>query len=96
MKKTIPQLTGDAQFASVEGRQIMDGFLVANELVRKVKQLKSQSMVLKIDFEKAFDCVNLNYLLSVMDQMGFRPKWTDWMLESLSSATVSVLLLQRN
>ncbi|GJR66188.1 putative RNA-directed DNA polymerase [Tanacetum coccineum] len=46
----------------------------------------------KVDFEKAFDCINWNFLLDIMKQMGFRSKWCSWIYACLSSASISVLV----
>ncbi|KAL4577516.1 hypothetical protein LXL04_013625 [Taraxacum kok-saghyz] len=48
--------------------------------------------LLKVDFEKAFDCVNWDYIDSVMTQMGFGQKWIFWIRGCLSSARASVLI----
>ncbi|XP_076888771.1 secreted RxLR effector protein 78-like [Bidens hawaiensis] len=45
-----------------------------------------------IDFEKAFDNVKWNFLMSIMEQMGFPDKWCKWILRILSSARSSVLV----
>ena len=46
----------------------------------------------KVDFEKALDSVNWDFLISIMKQMGFRNLWCDWIKGCLSSATVSILV----
>ena len=49
-------------------------------------------MLFKADFEKAFDTVNWNFLLSIMYQMGFGSKWCSWIQSCLKLALVSVLI----
>lgn len=39
------------------GRQILDGALVANEMVKDLRRKKVISVVFKLDFEKAYDRV---------------------------------------
>lgn len=48
--------------------------------------------MLKVDFEKAFDSINWNYLDSVMKQMNFGDKWRHWIQGCLSSSRASVLV----
>nr|GEX66081.1 putative RNA-directed DNA polymerase, eukaryota, reverse transcriptase zinc-binding domain protein [Tanacetum cinerariifolium] len=63
-------------------------------------KLEDQSLLLfKVDFEKAFDSVNWNFLLDVMRQMGFDHKWRRWIASwrrwiasCLSSASISILV----
>lgn len=47
-------------------------------------------LIFKVDFEKAFDCVNRSFLEDVMMQVGFGEKWRKWLVSSLGSASVSV------
>ena len=49
-------------------------------------------MLFKLDFEKAYDSLSWEYLLELMQIMGFSSLWCNWILEMLSSATVSVLV----
>ncbi|GJS88192.1 RNA-directed DNA polymerase, eukaryota, reverse transcriptase zinc-binding domain protein [Tanacetum coccineum] len=72
------------------GRQILDGFLVANEIVNYAMKETLKLLLLKVDFEKAFDSVNWSFLLDIMSQMGFSPKWCKWILACLSSASILV------
>lgn len=46
-----------SQSAFIEGRQILDSPLIADELVDDVKTAKGNGLVLKLDFEKVYDGV---------------------------------------
>ncbi|GKA70313.1 reverse transcriptase domain, reverse transcriptase zinc-binding domain protein [Tanacetum coccineum] len=54
--------------------------------------MASLEELFKVDFKKAFDSVNWNFLLSVMRQMGFGIKWRNWIASCLSLASISVLI----
>nr|GEU64878.1 arginine repressor C-terminal-like domain-containing protein [Tanacetum cinerariifolium] len=55
--------------------------------------LDNQKLLLfKVDFEKAFDSGNWDFLMSIMTQMGFRDKWRNWIFSCLSSASISVMI----
>lgn len=49
-------------------------------------------LLFKVDFEKAFDIVNWNFLLDIMCEMNFGPKWYNMILSCLSSSSVSVFI----
>jgi hypothetical protein len=49
-------------------------------------------VLLKLDFEKAFDKVEHEVILQVMRQKGFLERWIQWIQGILSSGTSSVLL----
>ncbi|PWA92818.1 reverse transcriptase domain, Reverse transcriptase zinc-binding domain protein [Artemisia annua] len=80
------------KYLGLPGRQILDGILVANEIVNHAKKASLKLLLFKVDFEKAFDSVNWNFLLKTMEKMGFGRRWMSWMKGCLSSATVSVLV----
>ncbi|GJT44119.1 putative RNA-directed DNA polymerase, eukaryota, reverse transcriptase zinc-binding domain protein [Tanacetum coccineum] len=49
-------------------------------------------LLFKVDFKKAFDSVNWEFLFDIMSQMNFGSKWRKWISSCLSSALVSVLI----
>jgi hypothetical protein len=58
MKIIMPKLISNTQSAFVQGRQILDGVLIANEVIDEAKRLKREALLLKVDFEKAYDSVD--------------------------------------
>jgi len=61
----------ETQSAFIHGRQILDGILIANEIVEDVKRLKKDLLLFKVDFEKAFDSIDWSYLEAVMKKNEF-------------------------
>ena len=49
-------------------------------------------MLLKLDVARAFDSVAWPFLLGVLRQHGFRPRWVRWISLLLRSATTQVLI----
>ena len=80
------------QGAFVKGRQILDAILIANKLVKEVRQKKEEGLVFKIDFEKAYDHVEWRFLDEVLQRKGFGNRWRKWVHGCLSSANFSVLI----
>ncbi|XP_071700218.1 uncharacterized protein [Rutidosis leptorrhynchoides] len=89
--KVAPLLVGHEQSAFIKGRNILDGVLIANETLEYLKRNKLAILVFKVDFEKAFDSLNWNFLLEMMKIMGFEEKWRNWILSCLRSASISIL-----
>ncbi|RVW87786.1 LINE-1 retrotransposable element ORF2 protein [Vitis vinifera] len=76
----------------VQGRQIMDAVLIANEIVDERRRSGEEGVVFKIDFEKAYDHVRWDFLDQVLEKKGFSPKWRKWMNGCLSSVSYAVLV----
>ena len=49
-------------------------------------------MVLKVNYEKAYDSVNWDFLLYMLRRMGFCSKWINWIDGCLKSASIFVLV----
>lgn len=83
---------GETQSAFVMEKQILDGALIANELVRWAKTRKEKIVMLKLDFQKAYDTIHWSFLEHLMELMWFGPKWRKWISQCLSTASISILI----
>ncbi|GAU21951.1 hypothetical protein TSUD_110910 [Trifolium subterraneum] len=92
LSKVIGSVISDKQSTFVQGRQILDGILIANEVVDEAKSKKKELLMFKVDFEKSYDSVKWSYLLFVMHKMNFPLKWRRWIYECIRSASASVLV----
>ena len=57
LKMVVGKVISKAQNAFVEGRQILDAVLVANEVLDSVLKGKEGTVMCKLDIEKAYDHV---------------------------------------
>ncbi len=80
------------QAAFIRGRHIMDNFYSAHFMVHYLHTSKQPAAMLKIDFERAFDHVNWDFLKKVLAARGFGDLWIQWMDSLLTSASAAVLL----
>ncbi|GKV46692.1 hypothetical protein SLEP1_g53669 [Rubroshorea leprosula] len=92
LRKVIGKVISMTQSAFLEGRQLIDSVLALNELVHDLKRRKEMGILFKVDFEKAFDSVDWDYLDSMQSSLGFGDKWRGWIKECLTSAFVSILV----
>lgn len=75
MRSVMANLVGESQSAFVQGRQILDGALIANEAVHWVKRRKKEAIIMKLDFRKAYDSVRWIFVDQVLEKMGFGRVW---------------------
>ena len=92
LKKVMHKLINKAQNAFVEGRQIMDASLMANEVIDTMLKRKEKGVLCKLDIEKAYDQINWNCILKVMQKMGFGTKWIRLIKRCITTSSFSVLI----
>ncbi|GKV45602.1 hypothetical protein SLEP1_g52666 [Rubroshorea leprosula] len=92
LKKVLAGKVGEQQMAFLSGWQLMDGVVIANEVIDEVKKKKKDAFLFKIDFEKAYDKVSRRFLEFMLQKTGFSNTWRKWIMECLSSSMVSVLV----
>ena len=59
LKKVMGSVVNKAQNAFVEGRQILDASLIANEVIDSMVRRKEKGILCKLDVEEAYDKLNL-------------------------------------
>ena len=76
----------------VEGRQILDVVLIANEAIDSILRSDRSGVLCKLDVEMAYDHVNWNFLLEVLEKMGFKGRWINWISWCVSTPRFLVLV----
>ncbi|RVW41530.1 hypothetical protein CK203_068262 [Vitis vinifera] len=91
LTKVVGNLVSVFQHAFVAGRQILDAFLIANEAIDSRMKANLRGVICKLDIEKAYDHVNWNFILAMLEKMGFGFKWISWVRRCIITARFSVL-----
>ncbi|KAK3219853.1 hypothetical protein Dsin_013823 [Dipteronia sinensis] len=78
--------------AFVKGRQILDSFVIVEEIIHEWKGDNEGGLLVKLDFEKAYDSVDHDFLDHMMEDMGFGERWRKWMRDCISTPALSVLV----
>ena len=73
-------------------RSIFETFIYATELVQCCFKRKVPTIILKLDFVKAFDSIDWGRLRAVLLARGFPVAWCDWM-DAIFSLPMSAILL---
>ncbi|KAK1698474.1 hypothetical protein QYE76_015171 [Lolium multiflorum] len=71
MDPVANRIIGPHQTAFIKGRNILDGPLALIEIIHEIKTKKLGGILLKLDFEKAYDRVNWDFLAEVLRGKGF-------------------------
>jgi hypothetical protein len=60
-------------------RNITSGIVCLHEILHETKRKKEIGVILKLDFEKAYDKVIWKLLFECLEKRGFHVKWCTWL-----------------
>lgn len=92
LRKVIGKVISESQHAFVGERQILDASLIANEVIDARLRNGVLGLLCKLDIEKAYDHVSWDFVLYLMERMGFGQKWRNWIQFCISTVRFSVLV----
>lgn len=94
-REVLPLIISPYQGAFAHYRQILDGVLIASELIDSMKRDIEERVIFKIDLEKAIDRVDWNFVDYMLGRFRLCDKWRVWIKltkECISSTSFSVLV----
>jgi hypothetical protein len=80
------------QYGFIKDRTIQDCLAWDFEYIHQCQQSKRKIVVIKIDFEKAFDTLDHEAIIQIMRAKGYPDLFLQWVREVLSSGSSSILL----
>ena len=83
-EKVADKLIHPTQTVFMKGRNIMNGIMVSHEILHETKRRKQIGIVLKLDFEKAYDKVKWSFLFECLAARGLCAKWCMWIKQVIS------------
>jgi mannosylglycoprotein endo-beta-mannosidase len=79
-----------SQTAFLQGRNILDGVVILHEAVHELHTKKLNGVILKLDFEKAYDKVKWSFLQQTLRMKGFSPEWRGLINDFVSGGSVAI------
>jgi hypothetical protein len=86
------RLISPQQSAFIGGRYILESVVVAHEVVYTICKNKTSGIILKLDYEKTYDRVDLDFLFKILKTRGFNKKWLSWIEKVVKGGSVGVTL----
>jgi hypothetical protein len=81
-----------SQSAFIKTRTIHDNFMYVRNTARQLHRNKTPALLIKLDIAKAFDTVRWDYILDLMQRLGFPQRWRALMTTLFSTASSRVIL----
>lgn len=91
LASVIDQIISPAQSAFQKKKGIHDSYLYVHNTVKQLHRRKKPAILFKLDIAKAFDSVSWEYILELMQRLGFPARWRDWIALLLSTSSSCLL-----
>ncbi len=78
------------QTGFVEGGSILNNVFIAQEALGWAEESNQDLVLLLLDFEKAFDRIEWNFLFTTLEKLGFEGTWICWVRSLYKEATSTI------
>jgi hypothetical protein len=79
-----------SQTAFMQGKNILDGVVTLHERVHELHSKKLNGVILKLDFEKAYDKVKWSFLQQTLRMKGFSDEWRSLINSFVTGGSVAI------
>ena len=91
MEAVVPKLIYNTQSASVKGRDIGDVVRLIEEILLTTDEKRIPGILIAIDFEKAFDSLEWDFLFDCLKAFNFGPSFIQWVKSYYSDVESTVI-----
>jgi hypothetical protein len=92
LEPVTKRIIHEAQTTFIGGRSIMNNVLALHEVLHETKRKGECRVVLKLDFENAYDKVNWSFLRQCLVLRGFSETWCGWVQKVVQDRTIAIKL----
>jgi hypothetical protein len=92
IKPCLSNLISKEQLGFLKGRHIQDAIGIVQECLHSIRKKKLKDLVLKLDLQKAYDCVSCDLLRIILIQVGLGTKMTNWIMSCMDTTTFAILV----
>ena len=92
LRGLLETLISPLQSAFIPGRVMTDSIILAQEIVADWRQSVTARFMWKVNFVKAYDSLDRNFLWNVLRRRRFPKEWVKWMKLCITTTSFSVLV----
>lgn len=78
------------QTAFIKGRFILESVVAAHEIIHEIARNNQKGVILKLDYEKAYDKINWSFLQDMLKSRGFSQLWINWVSSLVRGGSLCV------
>jgi hypothetical protein len=90
LRTELNEIIRPNQTGFVEGRSILDNVFMAQEGLGWAEESNQDLVLLLLDFEKAFDRIEWDFLFKALVQLGFSQSWIHWVSSLYREVTSTI------
>jgi exonuclease III len=95
LSKVLPTIIDPSQAAYVPDRRITDNLRLIKIAQSRLKELNKSSAIVSLDVKKAYDSLNHEYMVAILEEYGFGDKFVD-VIKVLYNSNLAKVLLNGN
>jgi hypothetical protein len=92
LSAVVQRIVAPTQSAFIKGRYILESVVVAHEIVHSINKSGEKGVVLKLDYEKAYDRVSWNFLFDMLESRNFDAKLINWIRQIVVGGSIGIML----
>jgi hypothetical protein len=92
LQPKMKELVDEMQSGFIKDRSITENFATAIEMIQCSNRLKRPIIVLKLDFQKAFDSVHWEAITATLRARNFPDRWIWWIRHLLETSMAQILV----
>jgi hypothetical protein len=78
------------QTTFLPGRNILEGVVILHETLHELRRKKRKGVIMKMDFEHAYDKVSWSFLMEILARKKVPSKWREWVEQVISGGRVVI------
>jgi len=90
------RLVASNQTTFIKGRFILESVVAAHEIIHEIHKRKQEGVVLKLDYEKAYDRVSWSFLEEMLETRGFGGRWRGWLRQVVRGGSICIRINDEN
>jgi hypothetical protein len=91
LERVCDRIVAQEQSAFIRGRYILEIVVIAHEVVHSMHRSKEPRVVIKLNYEKSYDRVNLDFLFEILRTRSFSEEWIGWIKMLVLGGSMSVM-----